>query len=539
MLNASVGVQRVLARLRPVQSRRSTAAESTHGHGTTLTATMRRVATGFARVPAVTAAALHPRGGTRRRDVAAIAVHVPTTSRRSSLAARSLTAGPAARRLAPPAPAARGGHAHQPILAARSAPAGKAPVAGQGRLVRRSLVASIGAERAVPAAAIAIVLLATALSSAPSFGATGAVGGPTGNGSDARLAVGGVTGAGGALGAPADQTGGNVGPSAGSGGGVDGTIDQSGPNGGVTAGSTGTDPQANLDPSFVDDGTLLKPVAVDTTVTDGSALMRTYRVRSGDTLTGIAHKFGVSMMTIWWANNLTAKDRLHIGQTLTIPPVDGVVITVGPSDTLDSLAAKYGVDAATIVAANGLQDPNLVIGQTLTVPGALGDGISTPKPTHAPPARTGGSSGSSGSSGGSSGTTHPVAPPPRYSGGKLGWPVSGGYISQYFHYGHYAIDIAADPGTPVRAAAAGVVEFAGWKNNGGGYQVWISHGSGLYTTYNHMSAVDVGRGQHVGRGDLVGRVGMTGNATGPHLHFEVWRGPVWAGGTRVNPLLYL
>jgi murein DD-endopeptidase MepM/ murein hydrolase activator NlpD len=535
LLNASVGVQRVLARLRPVQSRRSSAAESIHRQNPLLVATMRRVASGAARLPAAIVAGLRPQGGARRRDMSSIPVHVPATNRRPGLAARSLTAGSSERTTRSTAPVEHGGHAHQPVLPARSAPAGKVQLAGPSRLARRSLIASIGAERAVPAAAIAIVLLATALSSAPSLGASGAVGGPTGNGPDARLGVGGVAGAGGALGAPAGgPPGSDAGAATGVTGGVDGTIDQSGPDGGVAAvgGSTATDPQANLDPSFVDDGTLLKPVAVDTTVSDGSALMRSYRVRSGDTLTGIAHKFGVTMMTIWWANNLTAKDKLHIGQTLTIPPVDGVVVTVGSSDTLDSLAAKYGVDAATIINANGLQDPNLVIGQTLTVPGALGDGIATPKPTHAPPVRSGGS-------GGSSGGSHSVSPPVRYSGGKLSWPVAGGYISQYFHYGHYAIDIAADPGTAVKAAAAGVVTFAGWKNNGGGYQVWVSHGSGLYTTYNHMSAVGVGRGQHVGRGDFVGRVGMTGNATGPHLHFEVWRGPVWDGGTRVNPLLYL
>ena len=533
LLNASVGVQRVLARLRPVQSRRAPVAESIHGQGLLLVAMMRRVASQAVHVPVATVAALRPPSRARGRDIGTIERHSPTTNRRSGLAARSVTASSSSRTTRSTAPSARS-HAH---LAARSATAGKVPLVGPGRLARRSLISSIGAERAVPAAAIAILLLATALSSAPSLGATGPVGGPTGNGPDARLAVGGVAGAGGALGAPADgQTGNDTGSGTadGGGGGTDGTIDQSGPDGGLATadGSTATDPQANIDPSFVDDGTLLKPVAVDTTVSDGSALMRTYRVRSGDTLTGIAHKFGVTMMTIWWANNLNAKDELHIGQTLTIPPVDGVVITVGSSDTLDSLAAKYGVDAATIVDANALQDPNLVIGQTLTVPGALGDGISTPRPTHAPPARSGGS-------GGSSGASHPVSPPARYSGGKLSWPVAGGYISQYFHYGHYAIDIAADRGTAVKAAAAGVVTFAGWKNNGGGYQVWISHGSGLYTTYNHMSAVAVGRGQHVGRGQLVGRVGMTGNATGPHLHFEVWRGPVWDGGTRVNPLLYL
>ena len=60
--------------------------------------------------------------------------------------------------------------------------------------------------------------------------------------------------------------------------------------------------------------------------------------------------------------------------------------------------------------------------------------------------------------------------------------MPGGYISQYFHYGHYGVDIAADYGTRDRRAAAGTVIFAGWKNNGGGYQVWISHGNGLTRT---------------------------------------------------------
>ena len=73
--------------------------------------------------------------------------------------------------------------------------------------------------------------------------------------------------------------------------------------------------------------------------------------------------------------------------------------------------------------------------------------------------------------------------------------------------------------------------FAGWKDNGGGYQVWIAHGSNLFTTYNHMSSVSVGRGQHVDRGQHVGRMGATGFATGSHLHFEVWRA---RSGTAAN-----
>jgi murein DD-endopeptidase MepM/ murein hydrolase activator NlpD len=278
---------------------------------------------------------------------------------------------------------------------------------------------------------------------------------------------------------------------------------------------------------YLADGTLLKPIAVDTTVTDASARIVTYTVKSGDTLTGIAHKFGISMMTLWWANNLAAKDQLHIGQKLQIPPVDGLVIVVKAGDTLDSISALTGMSADDIVAYNNLTDRTLVIGQVLIVPDAHGRPIpapATPKPVAA---ATGSSSGSTKAHG-----------PATYSGGAFNWPVPGGWISQYFHASHPAIDIAAPEGTRVLAAAAGTVIWAGWKDNGGGYQVWISHGSGLFTTYNHMSAVLVHVGQHVGRAQQVGRVGMTGNATGPHLHFEVWRGMVWGDGTRVNPLPY-
>jgi murein DD-endopeptidase MepM/ murein hydrolase activator NlpD len=380
---------------------------------------------------------------------------------------------------------------------------------------------TLSGERLVTVTAVGLVAVALVLSNLGTSLASGPTGNTNGAGDEPRIALGGaVSGL-----ADAPQ------------GGIDDRITSDGAVTGLGTADPGAESwtdvadQAAIDGPFGPDGTLLKPISVDTSVADGADLLRTYRVRSGDTLTGIASKFHVSMMTVWWANHLTSKDALKIGQVLTIPPVNGVIVTVATSDTLDSLAAKYHVDAAEIVAVNGLTDPVLVMGQTLTIPGALSAGIATPapKPTKAPVATH--------SSGGSSGGS--TRPPARYTGGRLSWPVAGGYISQYFHYGHYAIDIAADMGTRVSAAAAGTVIFAGWKDNGGGYQVWIAHGSNLYTTYNHMSSITVGRGQSVARGQQVGRVGMTGNATGPHLHFEVWIGPVWNGGTRVNPLNYL
>jgi murein DD-endopeptidase MepM/ murein hydrolase activator NlpD len=492
LLNASVGVQRALDRLRPATSQRSSKALSVQRQS-------------LAAAKAVRGFVLRPRPDlgltrlVRARQKAVRAVPVSVT-------VVQLQRDSGARLLAP-----RTGlvsHATAAVIT-KSSP-----------LERRSLAARFGADRIVPAVAVAIVVVATAISAAPSLGAAsagGPVGGPTGDGSAARVVAGGAVTESGPQGG-VDQRGANG----------YGTIDDRGPIDPEAIAATETVAQSS---TILDDGTLLKPVAVDTTVADGKGLMRSYKVRSGDTLTGIARKFGVSMMTVWWANNLTSKSDLHVGQTLTIPPVTGVVVTVGPTDTLDSLAAKYRVDPADIVNANKLADPNLIIGQTLTVPGALGSGISTPAPAPVAPRPKVSSGGSS--SGGS------TKPPAKYTGGAFAWPVAGGYISQYYHYGHYAIDIAADRGTAVKAAAAGVVTFAGWKNNGGGYQVWISHGSNLYTTYNHMSSITVGRGQHVSRSQQVGRVGMTGNATGPHLHFEVWKGPIWAGGTRVNPLAYL
>ena len=385
------------------------------------------------------------------------------------------------------------------------------------------------AERALPIAVAAIVAVASLLALLPNT-PQGAVGGTQGSGTPVRIAVGGDVDR-------MDPSGfTDTVPDLGGG------VDQSAPSfrpfmipEAITT-EAGAAVSTAAPAAVLDDGTLLTGYAPDTDVQDGSDLIKVYRVKSGDTLVDIARKFGVSMKTVWWANNLKAKDELHIGQQLRIPSVNGVVVTVAATDTLESLAAKYGITEARIVELNQLDDPTLVVGQVLILPGAKGAPLPTPTPTPKPaakPAARSHATASSRSSGGSG--------PAHYTGGRFRWPVVGGgnYVSQYFHYGHWALDIAATYGSQVVAAAGGKVIFAGWKSNGGGWQVWISHGSGLYTTYNHMSAITVGDGQGVGRGQQVGRIGQSGNATGPHLHFEVWVGPIWSGGQRVNPLRYL
>jgi murein DD-endopeptidase MepM/ murein hydrolase activator NlpD len=98
---------------------------------------------------------------------------------------------------------------------------------------------------------------------------------------------------------------------------------------------------------------------------------------------------------------------------------------------------------------------------------------------------------------------------------------------------HEGIDISAPLGTPILAAAKGVVTFAGWMA-GLGNTVEVDHGFGYVTRYGHASKILVRRGQSVSRGDVIAQVGSTGISTSSHLHYEVR-----VGGKAVNPLNYV
>ena len=111
---------------------------------------------------------------------------------------------------------------------------------------------------------------------------------------------------------------------------------------------------------------------------------------------------------------------------------------------------------------------------------------------------------------------------------KLSWPVTTGYVSSGYKWRrlggttsfHGAIDIAASRGTPIKAAAGGVVILARYYGLAG-RTVFIDHGGGMTTLYFHMDKILVNVGQTVVTGDQVGTIGTTGRSTGPHLHFEV------------------
>jgi peptidoglycan hydrolase-like protein with peptidoglycan-binding domain len=117
----------------------------------------------------------------------------------------------------------------------------------------------------------------------------------------------------------------------------------------------------------------------------------------------------------------------------------------------------------------------------------------------------------------------------------LAWPVTPPMLGDRFGPRgdgfHSGLDFPAAAGTPVYAARAGQVVYAGWREGGWGFLVTIAHGNGERTMYAHLSRIDVRVGVWVAQGVRVGAVGATGHASGPHLHFEVR-----VRGAAVDPL---
>jgi murein DD-endopeptidase MepM/ murein hydrolase activator NlpD len=125
---------------------------------------------------------------------------------------------------------------------------------------------------------------------------------------------------------------------------------------------------------------------------------------------------------------------------------------------------------------------------------------------------------------------------PAAAPGRLAWPVNAPVTSPFgARWGtvHEGIDLGAAYGTPIHAAAAGVVVYCGWMEGYGNLTV-IDHGGGIATAYGHQSSIAVSCNQQVSQGEVIGYVGSTGHSTGPHLHFEVR-----VNGTPVDPLGYL
>lgn len=245
-----------------------------------------------------------------------------------------------------------------------------------------------------------------------------------------------------------------------------------------------------------------------------STAISTYVVRPGDTLSLIAGLFNVSVNTIVWANDLGTHPVIQPGETLIILPVSGLNYTVKKGDTLASIVKKYGGDQNEILEYNGLASAgDLVAGDNILIPdGELGASATTP------------ASGSSSHTGLASGDIYE----PYLGGGGpsipgyFACPVHGSWLSQGLH-GHNAVDLALGIGNPIDAAAAGTIIIAktgGWNGGYGNYVV-IAHSNGTETLYAHAEKLFVTAGEQVTQGEEIAKIGVTGETTGPHLHFEV------------------
>ena len=224
-----------------------------------------------------------------------------------------------------------------------------------------------------------------------------------------------------------------------------------------------------------------------------------YRIQPGESLSEIAIRFGTDVETLVALNKIADPDCIIAGDTIEVLTVVGAVHEVSEGETIAAIAELYGVEEEVIISANSFrpdQEPSR--GERVIVPGGRF----------------------------SRGNRHP----------DFCWPMQGPLNSGYgprsdgFHYG---IDIGAPEGTPFYAVAAGTVTYAGWRG-AYGIMVEVDHGYGYRSRYGHASGVAVATGQRVSQGEELGYVGLTGNTTGPHLHFELY-----CNGEKVNPLDYL
>ena len=222
-----------------------------------------------------------------------------------------------------------------------------------------------------------------------------------------------------------------------------------------------------------------------------------YLVEEGDTFGSLAEKFGVSVETIAWANDLKVSSALKPGQELIILPVSGTLHLVRPSDTLSEIASWYQGNAQEIVEFNGLESPQVLLaGDILIIPNGI-------MPKVLPQGRL-----------------TPIA------NSYFIYPVTAPYrVTQGLHPFN-AVDFSnGQCGESIYAAAGGTVQRTGYTSLGGNY-VRILHPNGVVTYYGHLSSILTNPGARVLQGQLIGYTGYTGytiprGPAGCHVHFEV------------------
>jgi len=249
-----------------------------------------------------------------------------------------------------------------------------------------------------------------------------------------------------------------------------------------------------------------------------------YTVAPGDTGSSIAASFGLSVSSILWANNLNTRSIIRPGDTLKIPPEDGVIHTIAKNDTIGSIAEKYQADEISIIEANADINPSsLAVGNNLFIPGGV-----PPAPKIVPVAKSPVAAIRN--------ILSPSSEPQRATdlemSNTLLWPAKSRRINQYYSWRHRGLDIDGDVGDPAYAPESGKIEKSGW-GTGYGYHIIINHGNGIKTLQGHFSKLLVKVGDTVERGDQIAEIGSTGWSTGAHIHFEVI-----VNGVKVNPFTY-
>lgn len=267
-------------------------------------------------------------------------------------------------------------------------------------------------------------------------------------------------------------------------------------------------------------------------------------VAPGDTLRSIGARTGVGAEAIARANALDDPDRIRIGQRLRIPGGRYHIVQAGESGI--AIARAYGVPWAELVRLNALAEPFVLrVGQGLLLP-----------PTSSVAAMTLEQRAAAFSididdilTGGEPALAQNAAPPPTSvvtkspatSGGFDGrfiWPVNGRVISRFGPAGagrvNDGVNIAVPVGTPVLAAADGVVVYAGTGISVFGGLILLRHADGWSTAYGHAGELLVKRGDTVRSGQIIARSGQSGYVDSPQLHFQIRR-----SRTPVNPLTRL
>ena len=263
-----------------------------------------------------------------------------------------------------------------------------------------------------------------------------------------------------------------------------------------------------------------RPAAQRTTIID-------YVIQSGDTLFGIAEKFGLKPQTLLWSNRHILGDDPHNifpGVKILIPTMDGAVYFWNTGDGLNGVSSFYKVTPDVIIdwPANKLDRatlgdfsmPNIPAGTMLFVPG--GEGEFTDWLEHYTREQPAVSS--------ISGSACGVITEGYIGSGTFVWPTTETWLSGFDYSpetNHRAIDIAGSIGNPVYAVDDGVVVYSNWNEHGYGNLIVIDHGNGWQSVYAHLDNYLKFCGQNVDQGEQIGMLGTTGNSTGPHLHFEL------------------